>query len=148
MTADSEGFLSPVVDADNCVECGLCEKVCHSLHPSDEREPLRVYAAINKDETVRLKSSSRGIFHILAEHTIREGGVVFGARFDEKWQVVIDYAETMEDVEAFMGSKYVQARMGSAYKDTKRFLQEGRRVLFSGNYSAILKPRRNPLGKL
>lgn len=132
MEADAEGFLYPVVDADKCVECGLCEKVCHSLHPRDEREPLRVYAAVNKDETVRLKSSSGGIFHILAEQTIREGGVVFGARFDKQWQVVIDYAETMNGVEAFLGSKYVQARMGTAYKDTKRFLQERRKVLFSG----------------
>lgn len=132
MTADNEGFLYPMVDASKCVECGLCEKVCHSLHPYDERKPLQVYAAINKDETVRLKSSSGGIFHILAAETIREGGVVFGARFDKEWQVVIDYAETMEDVEAFMGSKYVQARMGTAYKDAKRFLQEGRKVLFSG----------------
>ena len=58
--------------------------------------------------------------------------MVFGARFDENWQVVIDYAEDMEGVEAFMGSKYVQARMENAYVDAKRFLNEGRKVLFSG----------------
>ena len=87
---------------------------------------------INKDEAVVLCSSSGGIFHILAQNTISEGGVVFGARFDEQWQVVIDYAETMKGVEAFMGSKYVQARMATAYTDAKRFLAEGRKVLFSG----------------
>ncbi len=57
---------------------------------------------------------------------------MFGARFDDNWQVVIDYAEDMQGVEAFMGSKYVQARVGEAYKDAKRFLQQGRKVLFSG----------------
>ena len=57
---------------------------------------------------------------------------MFGARFDEKWQVVIDYAEDMKNVEAFMGSKYVQARIDKAYIDAKRFLSEGRQVLFSG----------------
>lgn len=132
MQADSEGFLYPVVNMADCIDCGLCEKVCHELHPYDDRKPQKVYAAINKDEEVRLKSSSGGIFYLLAEKTIAEGGVVFGARFDEQWQVVIDYAETMDGVKAFMGSKYVQARMDTAYADAKRFLKEGRKVLFSG----------------
>ena len=133
MQSDSEGFLYPVVNEAECINCGLCEKVCHELHPYDERKPLNVYAAINKDEKVRMKSSSGGIFYLLADKTISEGGVVFGARFDDDWQVVLDYAETMEAVKPFMGSKYVQARTGSAYKDAETFLKQGRKVLFSGS---------------
>lgn len=132
MQADNEGFLYPVADKASCIDCGLCEKVCNELHPYEKREPLKVLAAINRDEDVRLRSSSGGIFHILAQRTISEGGVVFGARFDEHWQVVMDYAEDMKGVEEFMGSKYVQARMETAYTDARRFLSEGRKVLFSG----------------
>ena len=133
MQADSEGFLYPVVNEADCIDCGLCEKVCHELHPYEQRKPLNVYAAINKDEDIRLKSSSGGIFYLLAEKTISEGGVVFGARFDEDWQVVIDYAETMEGIKPFMGSKYVQARTATAFKDAEAFLKQGRKVLFSGS---------------
>lgn len=133
MQADSEGFLYPVVNKEACIDCGLCEKVCHELHPYDERKPLNVYAAINKNESIRLKSSSGGIFYLLAEKTISEGGVVFGARFDEDWQAVIDYAETLEEVKPFMGSKYVQARTATAFKDAEAFLKQGRKVLFSGS---------------
>lgn len=132
MQSDNEGFLYPVVNEADCIDCGFCEKVCHELHPFEERKPQKVYAAINKDEEIRLKSSSGGIFYLLAEKTIAEGGVVFGARFDDQWQVVIDYAETMEGVKAFIGSKYVQARIETAYKDAKRILLDGRKVLFSG----------------
>ena len=132
MQVDNEGFFYPKVNEANCIDCGLCEKVCPELHPFEERKPQKVYAAINKDEEIRLKSSSGGIFYLLAEKTIAEGGVVFGARFDEQWQVVIDYTETKEGVKAFMGSKYVQACMATAYADAKRFLSEGRKVLFSG----------------
>ena len=132
MHADSEGFLYPKLNEADCIDCGLCEKVCHELQPFEERKPQKVYAAINKDEEIRLKSSSGGIFCLLAEKTIAEGGVVFGARFDNQWQVVIDHAETMDGVKTFMGSKYVQARMETAYIDVKRFLTEGRKVLFSG----------------
>lgn len=133
MQSDNEGFLYPVVNEAECIDCGLCEKVCHELHPYDERKPLSVYAAINKDEQVRMNSSSGGMFYLLAEKTISEGGVVFGARFDEDWQVVIDYAETLEDVKPFMGSKYVQARTATAYRDAEAFLKQGRKVLFSGS---------------
>jgi len=132
MEEDNEGFLYPKADEQTCVNCGLCEKVCNELRPYDKREPVQVLAAVNKNEEVRLKSSSGGIFYILAEKMIKDGGVVFGARFDENWQVVIDYAEDIKGIEAFMGSKYVQARVANAYKDVKRFLAEGREVLFSG----------------
>ena len=137
MQTDSEGFLYPVVNKADCIDCGLCEKVCHELHPYEQRKPLNVYAAINKDEDIRLKSSSGGIFYLLAEKTISEGGVVFGARFDEDWQVVIDYAETMEGIKPFMGSKYVQARTATAFKDAEAFLKQGRKVLFSGSLCQI-----------
>lgn len=130
---DSEGFLYPEVDETECIDCGLCEKVCCELHPYEKREPVKVLAAINKDEKIRLESSSGGIFFLLAEKTISEGGVVFGARFDEKWQVTLDYAEKIAAVRPFMGSKYVQARTGTAYSDAEIFLKQGRKVLFSGS---------------
>lgn len=132
MQQDEEGFLYPSVDKTNCIGCGLCEKVCHELHPYTEQTPLKVIAAINKDATIRLKSSSGGVFHVLAGQTIQQNGVVFGVRFDDNWQAVTTYTETMEGVKAFMGSKYVQARTETAYIDAKRFLEEGRSVLFSG----------------
>ena len=132
MREDKEGFLYPYVENTKCVNCGLCEKVCNELNPYEKRDPKQVFAAINKNIDVRLKSSSGGIFYILAEKTIKEGGVVFGALFDADWQVFITYAEDLERVESFMGSKYVQARIENAYKDVKKFLLEGRKVLFSG----------------
>ena len=132
MLTDDEGFFYPQVDKDICVDCRLCEEVCNELHPYCGREPLQVLAVINKNEKIRLKSSSGGVFYLLAEKIINEGGVVFGARFDENWQVVIDYAEDMKSVEAFMGAKYVQARIENAYQDAKKFLISGREVLFSG----------------
>ena len=129
---DNEGFLYPKVDEDVCINCGLCEKVCHELHSYEERLPLEVYAAINVDEKIRLKSSSGGIFYLMAEYTINEGGIVFGAKFDSNWQVVFDYSETLEGCKKFMGSKYVQAYIDSAFKNAERFLKSGRKVLFSG----------------
>lgn len=132
MSADNEGFLYPQVDSSICIDCGLCEKVCPVINQNEPKEPLVVYAAKNNDEEIRLKSSSGGIFTLLAEKVIAEGGVVFGAKFDADWNVVHDYTETVEGLAAFRGSKYVQSVIGDNYKIAKQFLCDGRKVLFSG----------------
>ena len=132
MVADNEGFLYPQVDTTVCINCGLCEKVCPVINQNEPREPLAVYAAkINNDE-IRIKSSSGGIFTLLAEKIINEGGVVFGAKFNKNWDVVHDYTETINGLEAFRGSKYVQSIIGDNFKIAKQFLNDGRKVLFSG----------------
>ena len=132
MKEDEEGFLYPVVDNSLCIDCGLCEKVCLVLHQGMSRQPLNVYAAKNRDERVRLSSSSGGIFTLLAEKVIDENGVVFGVRFDENWEVIHDYTETKAGLSVFRGSKYVQSRIGDCYVQAKNFLNAGRKVLFSG----------------
>lgn len=131
---DREGFRYPKVSKNNCIDCGICEKVCPILQGKDTlpREPLAVHAAKNMNEQVRLQSSSGGIFTLLAERVINQGGVVFGARFDERWEVVHDYTETIEGLAAFRGSKYVQSRIEDNFQKTKAFLNNGRKVLFSG----------------
>lgn len=113
MREDEEGFLYPYVDIPSCVDCGICEKVCPVLNLEEPRKPLQVFAAKNKNEDQRLRSSSGGIFILLAEQTICEGGVVFGARFDKNWEVEHCYAETLEELEPLMRSKYVQSRIGN-----------------------------------
>ena len=129
---DEEGFLYPKINLDICMDCGLCEKVCPVLTPKETHRPLKVFAAINPDGETRMKSSSGGIFTLIAEYIIDEGGVVFGACFDKNWEVVHDYTETKEGLAVFRGSKYVQSRIGEAYKQVRNFLKDGRKVLFSG----------------
>ena len=130
---DSEGFFYPKVDTSRCVNCGICEKVCpmHNLIDVGHR-PIIVYAARNPDEKIRLCSSSGGVFTSLAEKVIDNGGVVFGACFNEKWEVIHDYVETKKDLGQFRGSKYVQSYIGDNYKKAEMFLKAGREVLFSG----------------
>ena len=135
MQDDKEGFLYPFYhDKKQCINCGCCKKVCPVITQRNDSKPLGVYAAKNPDEKIRLQSSSGGIFTLLAEHIINEGGVVFGARFNENWEIIHSYAETIEGVATFRGSKYVQSKIGESYKQAKFFLTMGggRKVLFSG----------------
>ncbi len=137
MESDAEGFLYPKVDVDLCVGCNLCEKVCPVINRFPKKRPDEVRAAKNPDEEVRLGSSSGGVFTMLAEKVLESGGVVFGARFDDGMDVIHDYTETVEGLQAFRGSKYVQSRIGCTYKQAEKFLKEGRGVLFSGTSCQI-----------
>ena len=132
MQEDNEGFLYPVVDTSTCTDCGLCEKVCPVINQDEPRKPLKVYAAKNRDEEIRRQSSSGGIFTPLAEAVIRDGGVVFGAKFDKDWNVVHAWTDTIEGIADFRGSKYVQSTIGNTYREAREFLKQGRKVLFSG----------------
>ena len=132
MRADNEGFLYPIVDTTICIDCGICEKVCPVINKTEPKQPLKVYAAYNKNEDVRMQSSSGGIFTLLAEKTINKGGVVFGVKFNKDWMPEFGYAETIEEIAPFRGSKYVQAIVGNAYIKAEEFLKSGKHVLFSG----------------
>lgn len=134
MVEDKEGFLQPKIDTKQCILCHKCEKTCPILNTesiSDDFE-TKAYAVINKDDEIRAQSSSGGVFFPLAKWVIEQGGVVFGARWNDKWDVVHDYAEDIEGVKAFMRSKYVQSVVGDTLKQAKDFLDSGRWVLYSG----------------
>lgn len=132
MKSDSEGFLYPVVDKSKCIKCGLCKKACHNLNKQKSTNSPDAYACFNLDEKVRLSSSSGGMFTLLAEEIIGQGGVVFGAVFDDDLAVKHDFVDKKEDIYKLRGSKYVQSIIGDTYKRAKEILQTGRLVLFTG----------------
>ena len=130
---DSEGFLYPKIDDEVCINCGLCEKVCPIINRTAKIEPLKVLAVKNTNEEERMSSSSGGVFLPLAREVICKGGVVFGAVYDEHWEVHHVYAENIEDVYPMMGSKYLQSRIENTYKEAESFLKQGREVMFVGS---------------
>lgn len=132
MQADSEGFLYPKVDMGVCIDCHLCEKVCPVINPNEPRTPLGVYAAKNANDEVRMASSSGGIFTCLAQRVLADGGVVFGARWDDDWNVVHDYTEQQDGLPQFCSSKYLQSVIGDNYQKAEQFLKAGRKVMFTG----------------
>lgn len=132
MEADKNGFLCPRVDGEKCVECGLCQKTCPILNKTEPAEEKTLaYAACSLDEAVRLESSSGGVFTELARAVLREGGVVFGAAYDENFCVRHVCAESLAELELLRGAKYAQSELGDTFRQVKAALKE-RRVLFSG----------------
>ena len=127
MKADSEGFLYPEIDAIKCVDCGKCKSVCqiHSNIPRNTIEPI-VFAAKNKDEDVRSRSTSGGMFSVFADAVIKNGGTVYGVAFDDEFNILHKRAQTTEGYKEFMGSKYAQSNIGDTYLNVKKDLADGK----------------------
>lgn len=133
MVADEEGFLRPFVEDEKCVECELCRKICPANNKADKNIPLKIFSGWSKDEDVRLKSSSGGAFVEIAKPILRDGGVVFGCALNEKLTAYHTFVESLEDLKTKLsGSKYVQSDIGESFRHARKFLLQGRKVLFSG----------------
>lgn len=132
MIEDSEGFNYPVINGERCVNCNKCKTVCPLKAKNNDNEPLHIYAAKNINQSVREKSSSGGIFSLLANYVESKGGVIYGAAFDENYTVRHMRAETMTEWKRFCVSKYVQSNLRNIFDEIKTDLKNNLIVLFSG----------------
>ncbi|MEL7568245.1 MAG: Coenzyme F420 hydrogenase/dehydrogenase, beta subunit C-terminal domain [Dehalobacterium sp.] len=135
MIPDDEGFLYPSINQASCIDCGLCRKICAFQNGYDTSEKLTtpdVYAVKHKEETIRMSSTSGGAFTAISDYVLENDGVVYGVSFDEKLNVVHRIARTQEERNRFRGSKYVQSDLNNIYVGIKNFLQDGKKVLFTG----------------
>ena len=132
MKQDEEGFLYPVKNTDICVNCGNCKKVCAFTEKHKLKNPLEVKAGYIKDISQRQRSSSGGLFYVIASDIIDRGVVVVGATLTEDMQVHHNIVSTLDDLETLRGSKYVQSAMDDSFRIIKRLLKEGKLIYFVG----------------
>lgn len=132
MQDDGEGFLYPQIDAAKCVNCGLCLKACPVENPVSLHETPEAYAVWAADD-VRLKSSSGGMFTLLADYVFGRGGQVCGAAYSEDYQSVLHmWARNAKELAPLRGSKYVQSDTGTTFRKAKELLDSGKWVLYTG----------------
>lgn len=105
-----------------------------------------VYLLQYKDDEVCQESTSGGAFTGIASYVIERGGIVFGVEMTEEYKVRHTSVETIEELKRFRNSKYVQSRVGYAFRQVKNELKKGRMVCFSGTPCQI-EGLRHFLGK-
>lgn len=136
MQEDEQGFLYPHINTTQCIDCGLCNKVCpvfrYDVISNKKNVNPHILALHHHNEKTWISSSSGGVFASLTDYALRQAGVIFGAIYDDNFVVVHRRAETQEDTLKFRGSKYVQSNLTGIYQQVKFYLQEQRFVLFSG----------------
>jgi len=131
---NDRGFLRPVVDSVFCIDCGKCVKGCPPLNDNTAKGNVkqpRSYAFVAEGRILS-RSSSGGIFYVLADWMLRKGGYVCGAVYDDDMNVVYKLTDDRKVISKMHGSKYVVSDMGTIYKDIREILKDGKMVLFFG----------------
>ena len=134
MIRDNEGFLRPVINASSCIGCHMCEMACPVLTKIVGVVGSKAYAVVSNDSEVRSRSTSGGVFPLVANLMLKEGGIVYGVAFDgDTRQVVFKSVMNSHDIGPICGSKYVQAYPHAAYLEISKRLAESRvPILFAG----------------
>lgn len=135
---NDRGFLIPKINKEKCINCGLCKKSCPELAKEmNFNEVKEAYAAVIKNTEQQKKSTSGGIFYVLAENILQEGGIVFGVTWNAVDEVSHIAVKNIDDLEKISQSKYVQSNTQKTFFETKKFLDENKKVLYSGTACQI-----------
>ncbi len=119
------------IDADKCINCGACYKVCQVNNPPKLNSPVLWKQGWADDASLRALSSSGGAAAALSRAFISDGGVVCSCKF-EKGGFVFKTAESLGELAEFAGSRYVKSNPSGAYKAVNKLLKSGKKVLFIG----------------
>lgn len=130
MKEDNEGFKYPTIDQKKCINCGLCKRTCPVINTSSNESLNESFIGYNKNEEIRLKSSSGGIFSILANYVLDNSGIVIGAAFiDNKLKHIA--IEKKEYLYKLRSSKYLQSNLEDIFKYIKNNIKN-KKILFTG----------------
>jgi len=132
MQEDEYGFIYPKINKDLCMGCGACKRVCAFQNGKVTNSPIECFAAVSKNKDLALKSASAGIFSAIATKVLSDGGVVFGAAFDNEWNVSHIKVENLRELPLLQGSKYVHSDTKYTFREAKKYLDTGKKVVYSG----------------
>lgn len=132
MHQDKEGFFYPKIDERQCVGCGRCNAVCPFKQSQKAADFLQYYGARNINEKVRRRSSSGGIFSVLANYVLERSGSVFAAGFKSDMNVCHMEIQEKMDLDQVRRTKYVQSDMKNVFGMIRRRLDKEKWVLFVG----------------
>jgi coenzyme F420-reducing hydrogenase beta subunit len=135
MVEDKQGYLYPKIDDDKCINCHLCRKVCAFNDKNIEQKKMnlpKVYAAKNKISSIRLTSSSGGVFVAVSDYILQKNGVIYGVKFDRNLNVYHERATTQAERDDFKGSKYIQSDLREIFLKVKEDIEREKFVLFTG----------------
>ena len=125
-------FYKLHINSDECIECGKCITVCPVNNIFKKQNLISAIGAYSKDINIVEKSSSGGVFRLLADYILSNNGVVFGAAFCEDFRKVKIKSTDEVSVEELQRSKYVESLVGDSFVKIKQNLENNRTVLFCG----------------
>lgn len=131
---DYEGFKYPKINQDKCIKCSICVQSCPLITKKENlnnNNPI-VYAAWNKNEEIRINSTSGGVFTAFAEVILQSGGLVVGAKYSDDFSIEHTVINDISQLSKLRQSKYAQSNLNDIFSQVKNELNKGKVVLFCG----------------
>lgn len=128
---DSLSAYNAVIDADKCIDCNVCHKICQQNNPAPFKKPIAWYQGWAVNPNVRKSCSSGGLATAISEAFVNAGGVVCSCVF-QNGEFIFELVEKQDELYKFVGSKYVKSNPAGIYKKVKEYAANGRKVLFIG----------------
>ena len=132
MKEDDIGQVMPMIDADACVECHACQRICPVLNSPSVHDPQEAYAAWSLDEVQRVTSASGGVAYELYKNALEQGCIVIGASFNSDFSVSLKIGKTPNEIYPFKNSKYVFSTCYKVYPEIEECLKRGEQMLVMG----------------
>lgn len=127
------GFLEPKINSQKCMSCGLCKNACILSKRISLQSDSLFYVASSKSSFLKKNSTSGGVFYELAASFLKKSdSVVYGAIYKDTFIVGHYKTDICNEICKFSYSKYMQSDTSEIYKEVKKDLILGKRVLFSG----------------
>ena len=123
---NNSGFFFPEINNDKCIGCSNCIKICTFKNDKKElnAKTRNIYAAKAKND-ILLKSSSGGLFTVLSDYFLQNGGAVISAIYDpDSYKVRSILYDNIEMREKAHGSKYIESNIGGVFIQAVQWLKE------------------------
>lgn len=127
---DDLKYYNALIDTKNCVDCGLCTKVCPRENDNDMSKPKWWYQGW-ADSEIREYASSGGAASAIIRTFIKNGGYVASCLFNSG-KFVFEVTNEMAVARKFAGSKYVKSNPEKIYGKIQSLLRANQKVLFIG----------------
>jgi len=145
---NEDGFWEPVLNNKLCTDCNFCKKLCFGYFDKRSSEPVndflkagKFFAVHSRDISVRRSCSSGGAAYELARHYLDKGYRIVGVKYDYNANIAVaSIADSLDELESFKGSKYLQAFTATAYKQI--FRDNGGKYLIFGTPCQIFGIRK------
>ena len=121
-------YYVAMIDETKCINCGACRKVCQNLNPVLSAYPEKWFQGWALDKKIREEGSSGGFATSISKAFIEDGGVLCSCKFLDG-QFKFHFSDNVGELEKFCGSKYVKSNPIGIYKEIRRLLSSGKKVL-------------------
>ena len=128
---DKMSEYNAVIEEEECIHCGACHRICQINSNPETRVPIAWYQGWAENMNIRRNSSSGGFAASISRAFIKDGGVVYSCCF-KRGEFRFSRATETQEIDKFVGSKYVKSNPQGVYAAIKTDLKSDRKVLFIG----------------